>query len=56
MIHPFKMKQLASLLGRALSNEQISKVSGAGIPKNKPEFYTTLAHGEEGGLPEDPVM
>lgn len=55
MVHPFTLT-IDDNLAKTLSEEQTEGVGGGTELRLRPEFYTTLAHGEEGGMPEDPTM
>lgn len=56
MVHPFKLTKNETEITSELTSAQTQDVAGGSLLVMKPIYYTTLAHGEEGGMPEDPVM
>jgi hypothetical protein len=56
MEHPFKLTEQSLAFSELLSVQQTANVAGGSTSNKKPEYFTTLAHGEEGGMPEDPDM
>ncbi|XOV80820.1 MAG: hypothetical protein ACFHVJ_07705 [Aestuariibacter sp.] len=52
MEHPFKLVNQNFETKQSLSDEQLEQIGGG-----RPGLvYTTMAHGEEGGMPEAPDM